>query len=60
MAPAARLTADLIGLRAAAAPPAPPPAPAAPGDRWAVLRSLLDLSAAPEAEQSAQLAGERY
>ncbi len=38
------LIADLIGPRAAAAlprPPRPPPAPAAPGDRWAVLRSLL-------------------
>jgi uncharacterized protein DUF1707 len=38
----ARLIADLIGPRAAAAPPGPPPAPAAPGDRWAVLRSLLE------------------
>jgi hypothetical protein len=37
----ARLIADLIGPRAAA-PPGPPPAPAAPGDRWAVLRSLLE------------------
>jgi hypothetical protein len=35
------LIADLIGPRAAA-PPGPPPAPAAPGDRWAVLRSLLE------------------
>jgi hypothetical protein len=35
----ARLTADLISPRAAAAPPGPPPAP---GDRWAVLRSLLE------------------
>jgi len=33
----ARLTADLISPRAAA-PPGPPPVP---GDRWAVLRSLL-------------------
>ena len=38
----ARLIADLIGSRAAAASPGPPPAPAAPGDRWAVLRSLLE------------------
>jgi Domain of unknown function (DUF1707) len=37
----ARLIADLIGPRAAA-PPGPPRAPAAPGDRWAVLRSLLE------------------
>jgi hypothetical protein len=37
----ARLIADLIGPRAAASP-GPPPAPAAPGDRWAVLRSLLE------------------
>jgi hypothetical protein len=37
----AGLVADLIGPRAAA-PPGPPPAPAAPGDRWAVLRSLLE------------------
>jgi hypothetical protein len=37
----ARLIADLIGPRAAAAP-GPPAAPAAPGDRWAVLRSLLE------------------
>jgi hypothetical protein len=36
------LVADLIGPRAAAAPPVPPPTPAAPGDRWAVLRSLLE------------------
>ena len=36
----AGLVADLIGPRAAAAPPGPPPA--APGDRWAVLRSLLE------------------
>jgi Domain of unknown function (DUF1707) len=36
----ARLTADLIGPRAAAVSPGP--APAVPGDRWAVLRSLLD------------------
>jgi Domain of unknown function (DUF1707) len=33
----ARLTADLISPRAAV----PPELPAAPGDRWAVLRSLL-------------------
>ena len=38
----ARLIADLIGPRAAAVSPGPPPAPVAPGDRWAVLRSLLD------------------
>jgi hypothetical protein len=38
----ARLTADLIGPRAAAVSPGPPAVPAAPGDRWAVLRSLLD------------------
>ena len=38
----ARLIADLIGPRAAAVLPGPAPAPAAPGDRWAVLRSLLD------------------
>lgn len=38
----ARLTADLIGPRAAAVSPGPPAMPAAPGDRWAVLRSLLD------------------
>ena len=39
----ARLIADLTGPRAAAASPGPPPpAPAAPGDRWAVLRSLLE------------------
>jgi hypothetical protein len=41
----ARLMADLTGPRAAAASPGPPPAPAAPaarGDRWAVLRSLLE------------------
>ena len=39
----ARLIADLIGPRPAAASPGPPPpAPAAPGDRWAVLRSLLE------------------
>jgi len=47
----ARLVADLIGLRAPAASPGPPPAfavpaaptaRAAPGDRWAVLRSLLE------------------
>jgi hypothetical protein len=37
----ARLIADLTGPRAAAAPRGSPPAPAAPGDRWAVLRSLL-------------------
>ena len=37
----ARLIADLTGPRAIA-PPGPPPAPAAPGDRWAVLRSLLE------------------
>jgi hypothetical protein len=37
-----RLIADLIGPHAAAASPGPPPAPVAPGDRWAVLRSLLD------------------
>ena len=36
----ARLIADLIGPRAAS--PGPPPAPAAPGDRWAVLRPLLE------------------
>jgi hypothetical protein len=63
LAQLAHLTADLIGLRAAAASPGPPPTRAfsAPGDRWAVLRSLLDLSAAGrEAEQSAQFAGERY
>jgi Domain of unknown function (DUF1707) len=36
------LVADLAGPRAAAAPPGPPPAPAAPSDRWAVLRSLLE------------------
>ena len=29
-------------LQAAAASPGPPPAPAAPDDRWAVLRSLLE------------------
>jgi Domain of unknown function (DUF1707) len=34
----ARLTADLISPRA----PAPAGPPAAPGDRWAVLRSLLE------------------
>ncbi len=42
----ARLVADLTGPRAAVAGPSvlagPPPAPAAPGDRWAVLRSLLE------------------
>jgi Domain of unknown function (DUF1707) len=38
----ARLIADLIGPRAAAVSPGPASAPAAPGDRWAVLRSLLD------------------
>jgi hypothetical protein len=38
----ARLIADLVGPRAAAASPGPAPAPAAPGDRWAVLRSLLE------------------
>ena len=38
----ARLIADLTGPRAAAASPGPPPALAAPGDRWAVLRSLLE------------------
>jgi Domain of unknown function (DUF1707) len=37
----ARLIADLIGPCAAASP-GPPPAPAASGDRWAVLRSLLE------------------
>jgi Domain of unknown function (DUF1707) len=38
----ARLIADLTGPRAAAAvSPGPPAAPAAPGDRWAVLRSLV-------------------
>jgi hypothetical protein len=37
----ARLTADLISPRAPA-PPGPPPAPAVPGDRWALLRSLLE------------------
>jgi hypothetical protein len=44
LAQLAHLVADLIGLRAAAAPPVPPPAGAfsAPGDRWAVLRSLLE------------------
>ena len=39
----ARLVADLLGPRAVVAGPAgPPPAPAAHGDRWAVLRSLLE------------------
>jgi Domain of unknown function (DUF1707) len=38
----ARLIADLTGPRDAAASPGPPPAPAAPSDRWAVLRSLLE------------------
>jgi hypothetical protein len=38
----ARLIVDLIGPRAAAASPGPHPAPATPGDRWAVLRSLLE------------------
>ena len=38
----ARLIADLIGPRAAAVSPGPAPAPGAPGDRWAVLRSLLE------------------
>lgn len=38
----ARLVADLIGPRAGAASPGPPPATAACGDRWAVLRSLLE------------------
>jgi hypothetical protein len=38
----ARLVADLIGPHAATASPGPPPKPAAPGDRWAVLRSLLE------------------
>ena len=38
----ARLTADLTGPRDAAVSPGPPAVPAAPGDRWAVLRSLLD------------------
>jgi hypothetical protein len=38
----ARLIADLIGPCAAAASPGLPPVPAAPGDRWAVLRSLLE------------------
>jgi Domain of unknown function (DUF1707) len=37
----ARLIADLIGPPAAVSA-GPPPAPAAPGDRWAVLRSLLE------------------
>ena len=37
----AGLIADLITPRAAAASPGPP-APAAPGDRWAVLRSRLE------------------
>ena len=36
----AGLVADLIGPYTAAASPGPPPA--APADRWAVLRSLLD------------------
>jgi DUF1707 SHOCT-like domain len=40
LAQLARLIADLIGPRAAASP-GPPPPPTAPGDRWAVLRSLL-------------------
>jgi len=39
----ARLIADLVGPRAAASSALPPaPAPAAPGDRWAVLRALLE------------------
>jgi hypothetical protein len=38
----ARLIADLIGPRTVVASPGPPPAPAGPGDRWAVLRSLLE------------------
>jgi hypothetical protein len=38
----ARLVADLIGLRAPAPSPGPPPGPVTPGDRWAVLRSLLE------------------
>jgi len=40
----ARLVADLTGPRAAVAAgtAGPPSAPAAPGDRWAVLRSLLE------------------
>jgi hypothetical protein len=38
----ARLIADLIGPRAAAAPSGPPPPRAAPGDRWALLRALLE------------------
>ena len=38
----AGLIADLTGPHAAAASPRPPPAPPAPGDRWAVLRSLLE------------------
>jgi hypothetical protein len=38
----ARLIADLVGPRAATVSPGPPPAPVAPGDRWAVLRSLVD------------------
>ena len=38
----ARLIADLIGPRAAAVSPGPLAVPAAPGDRWAVLRSLLE------------------
>jgi hypothetical protein len=36
------LIADLIGPRAAAAPSGPPPPRAAPGDRWALLRALLE------------------
>ena len=34
--------ARLIGPRAAAVSPGPASAPVAPGDRWAVLRSLLE------------------
>ena len=37
----AGLIADVIGPRAAAASPGPPAVRAAPGDRWAVLRSLV-------------------
>jgi hypothetical protein len=38
----ARLIADLIGPHAAAVSPGPAPAPTTPGDRWAVLRSLVE------------------